>query len=302
MSIKLSNITKTYGEQKAVNNISFEIKTGEIVGFIGPNGAGKSTTMKILTGFISNFEGEAMLDGFNIRTQTNEAKRIVGYLPEHNPLYVEMYVREYLRFVAGIYKVPQKKERVEEVISLTGLSLESNKKISALSKGYRQRVGLASALIHDPQILILDEPTTGLDPNQIVEIRNLIANIGKTKTVILSTHIMQEVEAICDRVIIINKGKIVGDDSAETLKNNAKAKAFTVIVEFSGAANAETISQINSVAEVRSISDRKFAIKSENGIDPRQDIFNFAVQSSLAVLAMNIEEKTLEDAFRELTK
>ena len=219
MSISVKNLTKLYGEQKAVNDISFDVQSGEIVGFIGPNGAGKSTTMKIITGYISQFEGSVQVDGLDVRSQALEVKKLIGYLPEHNPLYVEMYVREYLEFMARSYSMPKPyKPAIDAVIEQTGLQLEQHKKIGALSKGYRQRVGLAAVLIHNPKVLVLDEPTTGLDPNQIIEIRNLIANVGKEKTILLSTHIMQEVEAICNRVIIINKGIIVANDKAEQIK------------------------------------------------------------------------------------
>lgn len=219
MSISIQNLTKQYGEQKAVNDISFDVQSGEIVGFIGPNGAGKSTTMKIITGYISQFEGSVHVDGLDVRSHALEVKKLIGYLPEHNPLYVEMYVREYLEFTARIYGVAQPlKPAVDAIIEQTGLHLEQHKKIGALSKGYRQRVGLAAVLIHKPKVLVLDEPTTGLDPNQILEIRNLIATVGKEKTILLSTHIMQEVEAICNRVIIINNGIIVANDKTEHIK------------------------------------------------------------------------------------
>jgi len=228
MSIKIQNVTKLYGEQRALDNISFEIKTGEIVGFLGPNGAGKSTMMKIITGFIPPSDGEVFVNGLDVVEEPEKVKQIIGYLPEHNPLYLDMYVREYLEFVAGIYKVKDKKQKVKTIIEQTGLGVEQHKKLGALSKGYRQRVGLAHSLIHDPEVLILDEPTSGLDPNQIVEIRNLISEVGKSKTVMLSTHIMQEVEAICDRVIIINKGKIVADDSAKDITSQSAEKYQTV--------------------------------------------------------------------------
>ncbi len=220
MSIKIQNLTKIYGTQKAIDNISFEIKNGEIVGFLGPNGAGKSTTMKILTGFIPSSSGSAEVMNFDLSTQAMQVKKTIGYLPEHNPLYLEMYVKEFLEFVGSLYEIKGNtlKDRIAEVIELVGLQVEQHKKIGQLSKGYRQRVGLAQALIHNPEVLILDEPTTGLDPNQLVEIRNLIREVGQNKTVILSTHIMQEVEALCDRVIIINKGHIVIDESMESLK------------------------------------------------------------------------------------
>jgi len=302
MSIVVENITKEYGSQKAVNNISFTINSGEIVGFIGPNGAGKSTTMKILTGVIGDFKGNVKIDGFDIRKDINNAKKIVGYLPENNPLYLEMYVREYLGFIAGVYSVKGKKQKVEEIIELTGLTKESNKKISALSKGYRQRVGLASALIHDPKILILDEPTTGLDPNQIIEIRNLIASVGKEKTIMLSTHIMQEVEAICDKVIIIKNGDIVANEKASTIKDTNDSDKVTVIVEFGGVAEAKALIAIESVSEAKNIEGNTWAVVSQKGKDPRQDIFNFAVKTNNSVLSMQIEKRTLEDVFRDFTK
>lgn len=221
MSISVNNLTKTYGVQRAVDGISFNIPSGEIVGFIGPNGAGKSTTMKIITGYLSQFDGDVFVNNLDVRENPLAVKKIIGYLPEHNPLYLDMYVKEYLRFVAGMYNLGKNsKQLVQDVIEKIGLEKEQNKKISALSKGYRQRVGLASVLIHDPQVLILDEPTTGLDPNQLIEIRNIIAEIGKSKTVLLSTHIMQEVEAICDRVIIISEGHVVANDTPSNVKNN----------------------------------------------------------------------------------
>ncbi len=227
MSISVQNLTKYYGEQKAVNDISFDVKQGEIVGFIGPNGAGKSTTMKIITCYISNFEGNVQVDGLDVRWKALEVKKLIGYLPEHNPLYVEMYVREYLEFMARVYDIAQPfKPAIDAVIEQTGLQLEQHKKIGALSKGYRQRVGLAAVLIHNPKVLILDEPTTGLDPNQILEIRTLIAEVGKEKTILLSTHIMQEVEAICNRVIIINKGTIVANDKAEQIKQQNETQSL----------------------------------------------------------------------------
>lgn len=220
MSIKIQNLSKIYGSQKAVDNISFEINKGEIVGFLGPNGAGKSTTMKILTGYIPATEGIAEVNGFDVKTNPMQVKQTIGYLPEHNPLYLDMYVREFLEFVGSMYGISGKnlKNRIDEVIELVGLNIEKHKKIGQLSKGYRQRVGIAQALIHDPEVLILDEPTTGLDPNQLVEIRNLIKQIGQNKTVVFSTHIMQEVEAICDRVVIINRGKIVADGNLNELR------------------------------------------------------------------------------------
>ncbi len=303
MSIQVKNLTKIYGEQKAIDSISFEIKTGEIVGFVGPNGAGKSTTMKILTGFIPQTSGEAMINDIDLIENSLEIRKNIGYLPEHNPLYLEMYVKEYLEFVAGIYKLGSKtKSRIEEIIEKTGLTAEQNKKIGALSKGYRQRVGLAQALIHDPAILILDEPTSGLDPNQIIEIRNLISEVGKEKTVMLSTHIMQEVEAICDRIIIINKGKIVADDSIESIYSHSKDQLVTIVVEFDKEVNQGEIEKIDLVDKVAKIDDKNWLIQSSSQEDIRQNIFTFAVDSGLAVLSMQKKEKSLEEVFQELTK
>ncbi|MBI9054665.1 MAG: gliding motility-associated ABC transporter ATP-binding subunit GldA [Bacteroidales bacterium] len=303
MSIQVKNLTKIYGKQKAVNNVSFEIKTGEIVGFVGPNGAGKSTTMKILTGFIPQTSGEAKINDLDLIENSLEIRKNIGYLPENNPLYLDMYVKEYLAFVAGIYKLGSKtKARVEEIIKQTGLTVEQNKKIGALSKGYRQRVGLAQALIHDPSILILDEPTSGLDPNQIIEIRNLISKVGKEKTVMLSTHIMQEVEAICDRIIIINKGEIVADDSIKSIHKHSKDLLITVIVEFDKEPELKKLEEIELVHKVAKIDEKNWLFQSSSTEDIRQNIFNFAVKSGLAVLSMQKKEKSLEEVFQELTQ
>lgn len=302
MSIKVTDLTKIYGQQKAVDNISFEIRTGEIVGFVGPNGAGKSTTMKILTGFIPPLSGEAWINDLEINENSLEIRKHIGYLPENNPLYPEMYVKEYLEFVAGIYKLGYKtKSRIAEIIEQTGLTVEQNKKNGALSKGYRQRVGLAQALIHDPAILILDEPTSGLDPNQIIEIRNLISTVGKEKTVLLSTHIMQEVEAICDRIIIINKGKIVADDSIGSIYHHSQDKQITIQVEFDKEIDQEKLERIELVNKVAKIDDKNWLIQSSSD-EIRQHIFNFAVQSGLTVLSMQKKEKSLEEVFQELTR
>jgi len=303
MSIQVKNLTKIYGDQKAIDSINFEIKTGEIVGFVGPNGAGKSTTMKILTGFIPPSSGEANINNINLAENSLEIRKHIGYLPEHNPLYLEMYVKEYLEFVAGIYKLGSKtKDRIKEIIEQTGLTIEQNKKIGALSKGYRQRVGLAQALIHDPSILILDEPTSGLDPNQIIEIRNLISEVGKEKTVMLSTHIMQEVEAICDRIIIINKGQIVADDSIESIYTHTKDQLVTIVVEFNKEAKQKQLEAISLVDKVAKVDNKNWLIQSSSTEDIRQNIFNFAVQNNLAVLSMQKKEKSLEEVFQELTK
>ncbi len=303
MSIQVKNLTKIYGQQKAVDQISFEIKTGEIVGFVGPNGAGKSTTMKILTGFIPPSSGEVKINNLDLIENSLEIRKHIGYLPENNPLYLDMYVKEYLEFVAGIYKLGKKtKSRIDEIVEQTGLSIERKKKIGALSKGYRQRVGLAQALIHDPAILILDEPTSGLDPNQIVEIRNLISEVGKEKTIMLSTHIMQEVEAICDRIIIINNGKIVADDTIDSIYSYTQDKLSTVIVEFDKEPDQKLLGEIELVDKVAKIDDKNWLIQSSSKEDIRQNIFNFAVRSDLAVLSMQKKEKSLEEVFQELTK
>lgn len=300
MSVKVSNLTKTYGKQKAIDNISFEIKTGEIAGFIGPNGAGKSTTMKILTGYIPPSDGEAFVNGISIFKNSLEIRRQIGYLPEHNPLYPEMYIKEFLEYVAGTYKIKATKKLISNIIELTGLGVEQHKKINALSKGFRQRVGLAQALIHNPSVLVLDEPTTGLDPNQIIEIRNLISEIGKEKTVILSTHIMQEVEAICDRVIIINQGKIVANEAGKNIQSVSKEEYLSFVVEFDTETSTEKIETIIDVLKVISVDKFKFIIQSNKDI--RKNIFNFAVANDIAVLSMQKKEKTLEEIFQELTK
>ncbi|MBQ0735056.1 gliding motility-associated ABC transporter ATP-binding subunit GldA [Aquimarina celericrescens] len=296
MSISVSNISKSYGEQKALNNISFEVKPGEIVGFLGPNGAGKSTMMKILTTYLDPSEGKAIVNGFEIDNQSIEVQKSVGYLPEHNPLYLEMYVREYLSFNAQIYKIS--KSRIEEVIELTGLTPEVNKKIDQLSKGYRQRVGLACALLHNPQVLILDEPTTGLDPNQLVEIRELIKSIGKKKTVFLSTHIMQEVEAMCDRVLIIDKGTIVAD---KNLKDLIDDKNQIINVEFDYRVEEAFLQKLPYVSEVRNTNGFIYEITFETSTDMRPKVFDFAHDNELKILQLSRKNKNLESLFRELT-
>jgi len=300
MSVVVRNLTKVYGKQKAVDSISFEIKEGEIAGFIGPNGAGKSTTMKILTGYIPPTSGEAFINDISIYDDTIEIRKNIGYLPEQNPLYPDMYVREFLEYTASIYKVADKQKEIKKVIEMTGLGIEQHKRIGQLSKGYKQRVGLAQAMIHNPQIMILDEPTTGLDPNQIIEIRNLISEIGKEKTVMLSTHIMQEVEAICDRIIIIDKGKIVANDSREKIsQTNKKEELFVFIVEFEENVSEEILNEIESAKKVVKAEANKFIIQSYKDI--RKDIFNFAVSKNLTVLSLSRKEKTLEEIFHELT-
>nr|WP_319400272.1 gliding motility-associated ABC transporter ATP-binding subunit GldA [uncultured Carboxylicivirga sp.] len=302
MSIVVKNIEKYFGQQKALNQVSFDIKSGEIVGFLGPNGAGKSTMMKIITGLLNQTEGSVDVCGLSNQEINKDYRRKIGYLPEHNPLYLDMYVKEYLKMVAGIYKLPNPKERVLEMIELTGLQQEQHKIISSLSKGYRQRVGLAQALIHNPDVLILDEPTTGLDPNQILEIRNLITNIGKEKTVMLSTHIMQEVEAICERVIILNNGKIVADSPASQLDNLKGESEIIVKVEFDKELDSELLRNIEGVQSLEQSAPFTFQIKSSTKTDIRPAIFNFAVQNNLIILEMSREEMGLEGLFHQLTQ
>ena len=296
MSIEVNNISKVYGEQKALNNISFKVNNSEIVGFLGPNGAGKSTMMKILTTFLTPTEGDASVNGFNIDSAKTKVQQSVGYLPEHNPLYLDMYVKEYLKFNADVYKV--NKSRIEEIIELTGLSPESHKKIGQLSKGYRQRVGLANALLHDPEVLILDEPTTGLDPNQLVDIRQLIKSIGKEKTVFLSTHIMQEVEAMCDRVIIINNGEIVADKNLDELRQGQEQ---VVIVEFDYRVEDAFLLKLPKVKSVINTHDFVYEITFSTSEDMRSYVFDFAHDNQLKILQLNQKNASLESLFRELT-
>lgn len=298
MSIEVKNLFKYYGEQAAVKDISFNVKSGEIVGFLGPNGAGKSTTMKIITGYITASQGEVKVCGLPVSMENLETRKMIGYLPENNPLYLDMYVKEYLTFVGKIYKVKNIKERVAEMIKAVGLEVEQNKKIGALSKGYRQRVGLAQAIIHDPQVLILDEPTSGLDPNQLVEIRNLIKEIGKEKTVMLSTHIMQEVEAICDRVVIINRGEIVADDKASELQTSKGMQ--TVYAEFEGNVSKNQLKKIDGVGKVEKF-ESGWLIESKEDMDLRKAIARFAQSNDLLVLTLRKEEKSLEEVFKSLT-
>jgi ABC-2 type transport system ATP-binding protein len=298
MSIEVNNISKSYGAQKALDNISFSIKKGEIVGFLGPNGAGKSTLMKILTTYINADEGTAIVNGNDVNTQQKAVQLSIGYLPEHNPLYLDLYVREYLAFNADVYKVA--KSRIEEVIQLTGLSTESHKKIGQLSKGYRQRVGLANALLHNPDVLILDEPTTGLDPNQLMEIRNVIKNVGKDKTVFLSTHIMQEVEAICDRVIIINNGKIVTDKKLDNLISEDKEQVIEV--EFDFKIEEQAISKIENLVSYKNTHDAIWELTFKADKDMRPAVFDFANANGLKTLQLNQKNKNLEAVFREITK
>ncbi|MCF8234195.1 MAG: gliding motility-associated ABC transporter ATP-binding subunit GldA [Bacteroidales bacterium] len=301
MSIIVDQVTKLYGEQKALDRVSFRIEPGNILGLLGPNGAGKSTIMKIITCFIPPTSGEVSVYGFDIYEQSDEIRKKIGYLPEHNPLYPDMYVKEYLAFIAGLHHLKNKKKRVKEMIDITGLQIEQNKKIGALSKGYRQRVGLAQVLIHDPEVLILDEPTTGLDPNQIVEIRELIKKIGKEKTVMLSTHIMQEVEAICNRAIIINKGVIVADDDTVNL-SKYKADKEVITVEFDRDVRKEQLKKISGTTSVKKLQDRIWTLESTSGKDLRPAIFKFAVDNNFTVLSMNKESRSIESVFQQLTK
>lgn len=298
MAITVSNINKTYGDQKALQAVSFHIPTGEIVGFLGPNGAGKSTLMKILTTYITPDSGEAFVNEYAVATAPKKVQQSIGYLPEHNPLYLELYVREYLAFNAQIYKVDKK--RIEEVITLTGLTSEAHKKIGQLSKGYRQRVGLATALLHDPEVLILDEPTTGLDPNQLVEIRELIKNIGKNKTVFLSTHIMQEVEAICERVIIIKKGQIVADQRLDTLLEQNETQL--IAVEFDFKIEKQFIDRIPQLISANNIHDTHWELVFPKGEDMRGVVFDFAKENGLKTLSIQVKNQNLEHLFRALTK
>ncbi len=300
MSIQVNNVTKLYGAQKALNNVSFEIGTNEIVGFLGPNGAGKSTMMKILTCYIPASEGTSKVCGFDTGTQTVEVRKQIGYLPEHNPLYLDMYVKEFLEFVGGLYHIKNSKARVKEMIEATGLQVEQNKKIGALSKGYRQRVGLAQAMIHDPKVLIMDEPTTGLDPNQLAEIRELIKKLGKEKTVMLSTHIMQEVEAVCDRVIIINNGTIVANDTTQTLQQNTTKQIITV--EFDKKVERSELLKLKGVEDALLLENTTWKIIADLEYDTRKDLFNYAVKNDISVLTLNKEEQKLEDVFKQLTK
>jgi len=298
MSIEVQNISKSYGSQKALDDISFSVSKGEIVGFLGPNGAGKSTLMKILTTYLSADEGSAVVNGNDVKTNPKAVQLSTGYLPEHNPLYLDLYVREYLEFNADVYKVP--KSRIEEVIQLTGLSAESHKKIGQLSKGYRQRVGLANALLHNPDVLILDEPTTGLDPNQLMEIRSVIKNAGKDKTIFLSTHIMQEVEAICDRVIIINKGKIVADKKLDHLVSAYKEQVIEV--EFDFQIEEQAVAKIPHLKSYKNVHDFTWELTFESDKDMRPAVFDFAHDNGLKTLQLNQKNKNLEAIFREITK
>lgn len=303
MSVEVNHLTKIYNRQKAVNDISFEVSKGEILGFLGPNGAGKSTTMKIATTYVPPTSGQVKICGFDVVEDPMKVKKVVGYLPEHNPLYLEMYVREYLHFVGGIHglKGGKLKNRVVEMIDLCGLEIEQNKRIENLSKGYRQRVGLAQALIHDPEVLILDEPTSGLDPNQLLEVRTLIKNIGQNKTVVLSTHIMQEVQALCDRVVVIDKGKIVANDELEQLKNN-QTTYNKIIVELDKEVEESFWGTLKSIQKTEKLGEKSYALICALDNDIRQDVFKLVSENGIALLGMKQEEANMENIFHQLTK
>lgn len=302
MSIVVQNVSRYYGPQKALDSVSLEIHQGEVVALLGPNGAGKSTMMKIITCYLPHHSGQVEVCGYNVVNQSLAVRRKVGYLPEHNPLYLDMYVREYLEFAAGIHKLGrQTAARVKEMIELTGLAREQHKLIGALSKGYRQRVGLAQALIHDPEVLVLDEPTSGLDPNQLVDIRNLIREIGKQKTILLSTHIMQEVEAVCDRVIIIDKGQIKADAPTRQLQMLNKTRQI-IWLELENPVAPELLRQLDGVIEVVQEKDARYRIFAREGKDLRPGIFHFAVKQNWVIMGMGMEEQSIEQVFRDLTR
>lgn len=300
MSIRVQSLTKEYGEQKAVNAISFELKPGEIVGFLGPNGAGKSTTMKMITGYLAPTSGTATVCGYDTQTQAMEVRKRVGYLAEANPLYYDMYVREYLEFTAGIHRLGKEtKARIEEMISITGLSREAHKQLGALSKGYKQRVGLAQAMIHRPDVLILDEPTSGLDPNQIVEIRDLIANVGREKTVLLSTHIMQEVQAMCSRVIIINRGNIVADDTVDALKTSVTDVAL--LVSFNKAVDSAALRKLRGAQKVEALDEHRWKLYTKDADKLRRELMQWALAEDIVIESMQTAGQSLEEVFRSLT-
>lgn len=301
MSIIVQNVTKQYDTQLALNNVSLEIGKGEIVGLLGPNGAGKSTLMKIITCFIPPTKGNVTVEGFDILEQSMEVRKRVGYLPEHNPLYLDMYVKEYLEFIAGIHHITgeEASKRINEMIDMTGLGVEKHKRIGALSKGYRQRVGLAQAMIHNPSVLILDEPTSGLDPNQLIEIRGLIRDLGREKTVLLSTHIMQEVEALCDKVIIINKGIVVADDNIENL---TKESDNVLVVEFDAKVTMEMLKNIVGLKQAKSIKDNHWILEPKADLDIRQDLMRWAINNNVIIKSMQREEMSIEESFQRLTK
>lgn len=301
MSISIRDVSKLYGEQKALNQVSFEVNTGEVVGFLGPNGAGKSTMMKIISCFIPPSAGSVAVCGHDVMEEPLVVRKKVGYLPEHNPLYLDMYVREFLEFTGGIHKLPKLEQRVDEMIELVGLQREQHKLLGALSKGYRQRVGLAQAMIHDPEVLILDEPTSGLDPNQLVEIRELIRTIGKQKTVMLSTHIMQEVEAICDRVVIINLGEIVADVPTAEVSKLAKTDQRVLEVEFESAIEQSQLLRVPGVVKAERINDTLWQITADSDEDPRKTISAWALQHERLILSLRERSASLEEVFKQLT-
>ncbi|MBS1689609.1 MAG: gliding motility-associated ABC transporter ATP-binding subunit GldA [Bacteroidetes bacterium] len=300
MSISVLSLTKIYGHQKAVDNISFQLAKGEIVGFLGPNGAGKSTTMKMITGYLPPTSGTAMVCGFDVQLAPMEVRKRVGYLPEANPLYYDMYVREYLGFSANIHKLKNASARIEEMIALTGLGKESHKKIGALSKGYKQRVGLAQAMLHDPEVLILDEPTSGLDPNQIIEIRELIKRIGQEKTVLLSTHIMQEVQAMCSRVIIINNGKLVANDAIDKLQYSKQENAL--IVTFEKPINEAVLKQLKNLQRYEASGPAQWRLITNKPEELRKEVMQWALNNDLSINSLQADKQSLEDIFRVLTK
>lgn len=300
MSVKVEQLTKVYGTQKAIDQISFEAKKGEVLGFLGPNGAGKTTTMKILTGFIPPTEGSAEVCGMSVLEEPIAIRRKIGYLPEHNPLYKDMYVKEYLRFVAGMYQLPKPKNRIAEMVEMTGLEREQHKPIGALSKGYRQRVGLAQAMLHDPEVLILDEPTSGLDPNQLAEIRALIKKVGEEKTVIFSTHIMQEVQAICDRVIIIRQGELVANDTIDKL--GARVESGTVVtLSLQQTVKEKALRAIKGVEGVTAVGEKRWELEAKKGVDIRPAVFHHAVEQQWVILEMVQSQLSVEDVFMKLT-
>jgi ABC-2 type transport system ATP-binding protein len=301
MSISIQHIVKIYGSQRALQDVSFEVSKGQIVGFLGPNGAGKSTLMKIICSYLPPTSGKASICGFDVEEQSIEVRKRIGYLPENNPLYYDMYVKEYLEFVLGLRSWKgDKKKRIAEMIDMVGLQVEQHKKIGALSKGYKQRVGLAQAIIHNPEVLILDEPTTGLDPNQLVEIRNLIKELGKEKTVMFSTHIMQEVEAVCDRIIIINKGNIVADNNAANIRKEFQSKSV-LLIEFDQSIDIQQIKKMNGVQTVQQQTGNQYMIAYDSSIDLRVDISKYASNNGLLILQMNVQHSNLENIFKELT-
>ena len=301
MSVIVSNLTKTFGDQRAVDDLSFEVKPGEILGFLGPNGAGKSTTMKMITTYLQPTSGTATVCGHDVIKDQMDVRRHIGYLPEHNPLYKDMYIKEYLQFVARIHKVDNAKNRIVELIETTGLQKEQHKLISSISKGYRQRVGLAQALLHDPDVIILDEPTSGLDMNQLIEIRALIKKLGETKTVIFSTHIMQEVQALCDRVIIINEGKLVANDPIDMLQKRLKGEDV-IYLELDKKYDASALESINGVNSVTRVSPTEYTIGANKITDIRPNIFHLATQQNWVILEMRREQKNVEYIFQQLTK